>query len=374
MADLVPDQSGYVDADGRRIYWERFGTGNKETVCLLNGLAMHTGAWYGFVPLLSGEFDVLLWDYLGQGNSSSDDVPFEIPRLCDYLTMIVDTLGIERFHLMGISYGGFVGLEYARRYQHRLHTLTISGILLTHEELFEMYEDLSLRFYRGSTEVFELYTHYLYEKIFGESFVVKLKQKLGAMRENFFNRFKDKRHCLIQLTEAQDRLFAALDERLPEYRAIRTPTLRHGRRGGSGDSAVGAAQAVRHPAEPPVRARRRQRALRLHRAAEDVLRQSRAVRESQGPRLRGRAGGELIGRPDTMTQEERSQKSRAQVLEAALALFSHRGYGATSMREIAERAGVSTGNVYHHFTDQGSRSSGRCSTRTGRRWMIPTSR
>jgi AcrR family transcriptional regulator len=53
-----------------------------------------------------------------------------------------------------------------------------------------------------------------------------------------------------------------------------------------------------------------------------------------------------------MTQEERSQKSRAQVLDAALELFSHRGYGATSMREIAERAGVSTGNVYHHFKDK----------------------
>jgi AcrR family transcriptional regulator len=53
-----------------------------------------------------------------------------------------------------------------------------------------------------------------------------------------------------------------------------------------------------------------------------------------------------------MTQEERSQKSQGQILDAALALFSHRGYGATSMREIAERAGVSTGNVYHHFTDK----------------------
>jgi 3-oxoadipate enol-lactonase len=225
MADLVPDDSGYVEADGWRVYWERFGTGARETICLLNGLAMHTKAWYGFVPRLTDEFDVLLWDYLGQGNSSSEDAPFEIPRLCDYLTMIVDALGIERFHLMGISYGGFVGLDYARRYQHRLHTLTISGILLTHEELFEMYEDISLRFYRGSPEIFELYTHYLYEKIFGESFVVKLKDKLGTMRENFFNRFKDKRHSLIQLTEAQDRLFAALDERMPEYRAIRTPTL-----------------------------------------------------------------------------------------------------------------------------------------------------
>ena len=53
-----------------------------------------------------------------------------------------------------------------------------------------------------------------------------------------------------------------------------------------------------------------------------------------------------------MNQEERSQRSRAQVLDAALALFSHQGYRATSMREIAEKAGVSTGNVYHHFTDK----------------------
>jgi AcrR family transcriptional regulator len=53
-----------------------------------------------------------------------------------------------------------------------------------------------------------------------------------------------------------------------------------------------------------------------------------------------------------MTQEERSQRSRAQVLDAALALFSHQGYRATSMREIAQRAGVSTGNVYHHFKDK----------------------
>jgi AcrR family transcriptional regulator len=53
-----------------------------------------------------------------------------------------------------------------------------------------------------------------------------------------------------------------------------------------------------------------------------------------------------------MIQEERSQRSRAQVLDAALALFSHQGYRATSMREIAEKACVSTGNVYHHFKDK----------------------
>jgi AcrR family transcriptional regulator len=53
-----------------------------------------------------------------------------------------------------------------------------------------------------------------------------------------------------------------------------------------------------------------------------------------------------------MQQEERSERSRSQILEAALKLFSHRGYGATSVRDIAEGAGLSKGNVYHHFPDK----------------------
>lgn len=55
-----------------------------------------------------------------------------------------------------------------------------------------------------------------------------------------------------------------------------------------------------------------------------------------------------------MTQEERSEKSRQQILDAALKLFSHRGYGATSVRDVAEEAGLSKGNVYHHFPDKES--------------------
>ena len=55
-----------------------------------------------------------------------------------------------------------------------------------------------------------------------------------------------------------------------------------------------------------------------------------------------------------MNQLERSERSRAQILDTALKLFAHRGYGATSVRDIAEEAGLSKGNVYHHFPDKES--------------------
>src|SRR5438477_9272027 len=54
----------------------------------------------------------------------------------------------------------------------------------------------------------------------------------------------------------------------------------------------------------------------------------------------------------TMARQLRSEQSRRQVLDAALQLFSHQGFRATAVREIADAAGVSTGNLYHHFPDK----------------------
>lgn len=53
-----------------------------------------------------------------------------------------------------------------------------------------------------------------------------------------------------------------------------------------------------------------------------------------------------------MQREEKSERSRRLVLDSALRLFSTCGFRATSVRDIAEAAGVSTGNLYHHFPDK----------------------
>lgn len=41
--------------------------------------------------------------------------------------------------------------------------------------------------------------------------------------------------------------------------------------------------------------------------------------------------------------------NRAPILKAAAALFRRQGFHGTSIREIAEKAGVSLGNIYNHF-------------------------
>src|SRR5438094_6228569 len=55
---------------------------------------------------------------------------------------------------------------------------------------------------------------------------------------------------------------------------------------------------------------------------------------------------------DERTETARANKgeqTRALILETALTLFRERGYEETTMRAIAERAGVALGNAYYYF-------------------------
>jgi pimeloyl-ACP methyl ester carboxylesterase len=225
---VTPNKTGLVKVENgtRQIYWEYFGTGEQEVVVLLNGLAMLTKSWYRNVPCVYPEYDVLLYDYFGQGQSSQENEPYYIPRFCDYLIQIMDELEIDRVHPVGVSYGGFIAADLGRLYQDRLYTLTLSGILLTRETLFQMYQDISLMFYRAGPAAFEIYTYYMYEKVFGENFARQVYgENMERTRAKFYNRYHDKTYCLIRLTEAQNPFFENINDDPDAYRNVKTPTL-----------------------------------------------------------------------------------------------------------------------------------------------------
>ncbi|NLR74334.1 TetR/AcrR family transcriptional regulator [Leeia aquatica] len=48
-------------------------------------------------------------------------------------------------------------------------------------------------------------------------------------------------------------------------------------------------------------------------------------------------------------RQQQVAAKRKQILEAALACFIHKGFHQTGMREIADRAHISVGNLYNHF-------------------------
>jgi AcrR family transcriptional regulator len=48
----------------------------------------------------------------------------------------------------------------------------------------------------------------------------------------------------------------------------------------------------------------------------------------------------------------RAEQTRALIVDVALDLFTSRGYEATTMRAIAQKAGVATGNAYYYFASK----------------------
>ncbi|MDF3298200.1 TetR/AcrR family transcriptional regulator [Streptomyces tropicalis] len=63
-----------------------------------------------------------------------------------------------------------------------------------------------------------------------------------------------------------------------------------------------------------------------------------------------RSDGQSEKRPDK--RAERSRRTREKVVEAARELFVAQGYGATSLQEVADRAGVAVQTVYFVFRNK----------------------
>lgn len=65
-----------------------------------------------------------------------------------------------------------------------------------------------------------------------------------------------------------------------------------------------------------------------------------------------RAPKSSVTRLERSRPQARGVVTRRRVLSAAESLFARRGYEATGMADVADRAGVGVGTLYHHFPDK----------------------
>ncbi len=100
-----------------------------ETVVLLHGNAESSLAWYAWVPLLARRFRVVRPDMRGYGASTPmpRDFPWTLDVIIDDYARLLDSLGVQRFHLVGAKIGGVVARALAARRPERPMTLTVIG-------------------------------------------------------------------------------------------------------------------------------------------------------------------------------------------------------------------------------------------------------
>lgn len=115
----------YVDIGGPSIYYEREGRG--KTLVLLNGIMMSAASWKYHIERLKEEFDVVAVDFRDQGRSSKMEGEYDLSVHSSDLVRILDGLGIDTVHLLGVSYGAHVAEDFTLRCPERVDKLVISN-------------------------------------------------------------------------------------------------------------------------------------------------------------------------------------------------------------------------------------------------------
>ena len=105
------------------MYYEMHGEG--EPFVIINGHGGSVEFLYRTIPVYSGEYQLILFDNRGAGRSDTPDTPYTTKMMADDLAGLLDTIGIDSIHLMGISMGGMIAQQFALLYAERTRSLIL---------------------------------------------------------------------------------------------------------------------------------------------------------------------------------------------------------------------------------------------------------
>ncbi len=97
------------------------GIGN--ALVLLHGYPLDHHLWDEILPLLEEDFDLIVPDLRGFGESTMTDAPITMDDYASDIARLLDMLGIQKTAIVGHSMGGYVALAFAKLYPKRVRGL-----------------------------------------------------------------------------------------------------------------------------------------------------------------------------------------------------------------------------------------------------------
>jgi 3-oxoadipate enol-lactonase len=117
--DMTDSDWGFLDVEGGRLYYEADGEGTPIT--LIHAGVAHLRMWDEQVAAWRDRHRVIRYDTRGFGRTETRDVPYSNR---DDLRALLDHLGIEQTHLLGLSRGAMIAADFTVEQPERVKSLT----------------------------------------------------------------------------------------------------------------------------------------------------------------------------------------------------------------------------------------------------------
>jgi 3-oxoadipate enol-lactonase len=119
------DMNRRAGTNGIQTHHRLTGKPGAPTVILSHGLAADLSMWEAQLDTLSRNFSVLTYDIRGHGGSSATPGDYSLALLAQDVLALMDHLGIEKAHYVGLSLGGMIGQHLGAWHGERLSSLTL---------------------------------------------------------------------------------------------------------------------------------------------------------------------------------------------------------------------------------------------------------
>jgi pimeloyl-ACP methyl ester carboxylesterase len=117
-------QKNTVEIQGNSIVYYRGGTG--KTIMFVHGITTYSFIWRKMVPWFIDNYDVILIDLLGCGDSDKPlNEDFSLKRQAFLIKEFSGKMGLSQFHMVCHDVGGGVGQIFAVNFPEMLYDLTL---------------------------------------------------------------------------------------------------------------------------------------------------------------------------------------------------------------------------------------------------------
>ena len=124
VIDAKMMEEKFLQIDGNKIRYLESGN-SKKTLVLVHGLGASAERWDRVIPLLAGDFRIVVPDLIGFGLSDKPQVDYTPTFFSEFLKKFFVSSDIRRPYLIGSSLGGQISAEYTASHPNDVEKLVL---------------------------------------------------------------------------------------------------------------------------------------------------------------------------------------------------------------------------------------------------------